>query len=225
MTIYKARLNAVVEKFGRSKPLETRHFEKADAGRYSGKVPEGVLEFWGEIGLGLFWDGYFQLCDPATYQPLINAIFEKDEQIRGERTYALGFSAFGEIFAWNDDHRDLTIDLVNGQVSCPWLVEKEEDVDPNIAILTNLLLADGAAFDVVDAKGKGLFKSARSRLGDLKMGQIYGFKPILALGGNRSVDNLAIYDAFAHMSILSQATDLKLMNNAAFPPKPIRLLG
>jgi hypothetical protein len=225
MKVYTDRLKAVIEKFRKSAPLELRSFGEAYAGRYQGRIPYGVLELWDEIGIGLFWEGYFQLCDPAVYQPIINAIFEKDEQIRGERTHAIGFSAFGELITWNEDHRDVLIDLVNGQVSCRWLLNDKEGIDPNITILTNLLLADNAAFDVVDAEGKGLFKSAQSTLGNLKMGQIYGFKPILALGGSRSIDGLGIWDAFAHMSILAQAQTLNLMDNSVFPPQPVRPIG
>ncbi|TZG33544.1 DUF1851 domain-containing protein [Agrobacterium sp. B1(2019)] len=62
-------------------------------------------------------------------------------------------------------------------------------------------------------------------MGKLAVGQIYGCKPIVALGGNRALESLTIYDALPHMVILGQAHDMQLMENAAFPPRPVRGIG
>jgi hypothetical protein len=151
-------------------------------------------------------------------------VFDGDSQIDAERTHVLGFGAFGTIIAWNEVHQNVTIDLVNGQVSCQALVNGKT-YDPNIAVTSKLMLLDRPTFDEYDADAKKLFKPARSKFGKLGVGQIYGFRPILALGGNRALSSLAIYEALPHMAILAQAHEMQLMDNAPFPPQPVRVIG
>lgn len=118
--------------------------------------------------------------------------------IHPEQTHVLGFGAFGRIIAWNEVHQNVTIDLVKGQVSCQALVNGKT-YDPNLAVTSELMLLDSPTFDEYDADAQKLFKPARSKLGKLGVGQIYGFKPILALGGNRDLANLVICEALPHI--------------------------
>ncbi|MGZ2426687.1 T6SS immunity protein Tdi1 domain-containing protein [Rhizobium laguerreae] len=87
------------------------------------------------------------------------------------------------------------------------------------------MLLDSPTFDEYDAEAEKLFKPARSKLGKLGVDQIYGFRPILALGGKRALASLTIYEALPHMAILAQAHELQLMDNAPFPPQPVRVIG
>lgn len=223
MQQYKERLEAVIAKF--TVGADTGQGGPTDSGKYQGRIPESIFRLWDKLGLGVFLDGYFQLCDPDKYRPILEQALGRDDDLDPARTHPIGFSAFGEIIAWNEDHRDVRVDLVDGEVSCRWLIAPKQGIDPNMTILTRLLLADDASFDPLDANGKPLFKSIRTRLGRLKPGQIYGFKPILAFGGNRTSDSLAAYDALAHMSILAQAQELKLMDMSSYPPRVVRMIG
>ncbi len=94
-----------------------------------------------------------------------------------------------------------------------------------MSLIASLLTSDGPASDVKDGKGKGMFSRALSRLGVLPFGSIYGFRPILALGGPRNPDRLSVYEALAHMTILSQSTEFKLMDSASITPKVVRVVG
>lgn len=224
MAQYRQRFEAVLARLARGgEPTEPRAPENAE--KYKGHLPESIFHLWNKVGLGVFWDGYFQLCEPDKYRPVLRQAFGNDPDLDPDKTYPIGFSAFGEILAWNEDHRDVRIALVDSFVSCRWLLAPKQNIDPNITLLTSLLLADGASQDPLDENGRPLFPSVRSRLGILERGQIYGFKPILALGGNRTADSLTVYDALPHMSILAQATQLKLMDLKQYPPKLVRMIG
>ncbi|SCB58940.1 protein of unknown function [Rhizobium aethiopicum] len=83
-------------------------------------------------------------------------------------------------------------------MSCQALVNGKT-YDPNLAVTSELMLLDSPTFDEYDADAQKLFKPARSKLGKLGVGQIYGFKPILALGGNRDLANLVICEALPHI--------------------------
>jgi hypothetical protein len=224
MVEYVDRLNSVIDKFSAGRAGE---FVPCDIDRaaYEGKIPPAMFDLWDAVGAGPVFDGYFQLCNPNEYQGIIALVLEGDPEIDPGRTFAVGMSAFGEIVAWNEKYRDVRIDLVNSQVTCRQLFNPRPNVDPNVSILSRLLLADDASFDVPDGNGKGLFKSARVKRGKLATGQIYGFRPILAFGGSRSVDNIEVYPASPHMAILAQATSFHLLDVSAYPPKMTRVIG
>lgn len=220
MNNYQARLDSIVQDFGSPE----NGAAGLDLGHYRGKVPEAMIDFWQQNGIGTVLDGYFQFCDPGRYSGILKLVFGGDPDIHAEQTHVLGFGAFGTIIAWNEVHQDVVVDLVKGQVACPALVNGKT-YDPNLAVTSQLMLLDDPTLDEYDAKTKKLFKPARSKLGKLGVGQIYGFKPILALGGNRALANLSIYEALPHMAILAQAHEMQLMDNAAFPPQPVRAIG
>lgn len=50
------------------------------------------------------------------------------------------------------------------------------------------------------------FKKAFKKLGALQPNEIYGFVPMLPMGGVRDLENLQKVDAFAHLSMLRQVT-------------------
>ncbi|TDW32880.1 hypothetical protein EV128_106224 [Rhizobium azibense] len=222
MKDYQIRLASIIEDFGAPQGGEAA--PAAEPERYRGRVPDAVIEFWQQNGTGIILDGYFQFCDPDMYAPIMKLVFDGDSEIEAGKTHVLGFGAFGKMIAWNETHQDMIIDLVKGMVSCPALTSGEK-FDENIAVTSQLMTLDQAFLDEYDANAKKLFKSARSRIGKLRVGQIYGFKPILALGGNRSLDSLTIYEALPHMAILAQAHGMQLMDNASFPPKAVRAIG
>lgn len=219
MENYKVRLASIVEDFGAPEGGEV-----VDVERYRGKVPEAVIDFWEQNGTGTIMDGYFQFCNPSTYAPIMRLIFDSDQEIRPEQTHVLGFGAFGTIVAWNEVHQNLSVDLVNGKVSCQALVSGKT-FDPNIAVTSDLMLLDDPTFDEYDADAKKLFERAKGKLGTIDVGKIYGFRPILAFGGNRDLANLAIHEAVPHMAILAQAQEMQLMDNAPFPPRPLRTVN
>ena len=220
MKDYQVRLASIVEDFGAPQGADG----PIDVERYRGKVPDAMIEFWQQNGTGIILNGYFQFCDPDKYASIMKFVFDGDPDIEAEKTHVLGFGAFGTIFAWNEVYQNVDIDLVGGKVSCQALIDGET-YNPNIAVTSSLMLLDGSTLDEYDSNAKKLFKPARSKLGKLGVGQIYGFRPIVALGGNRTLDSLTIYDALPHMAIMAQAHRLELMDNDPFPPQPVRVIG
>ncbi|MCZ7856391.1 GAD-like domain-containing protein [Agrobacterium salinitolerans] len=223
MVSYQTRLDAVLTKLAAGQ--QEKGHGPVDSEKYIGRIPESIFKVWDELGLGVFWNGYFQLCDPDKYRPIVDQVLIGDPDLDPERTHAIGFSAFGEMLAWNETHRSVYVALPESQVSCRWLTSPKEGVDPNLTILTSLLMVDDDSYDMPDENGRPLFKVAQSKLGELGAGQIYGFKPILAFGGPRNVNSLTVYDAFPHMSILAQAHDFELVDMTPFPPRPLRKIG
>lgn len=223
MNDYQQRLDSIVEMFG--KPDSGDNSDYIDAEKYRNKLPNSMIEFWKQNGIGIILNGYFQFCEPARYSPILAQIFENDPDLKHDRTHAIGFGAFGKLLCWNEDFKHVIVDLINGYVSCRGLINSDKAVSDDADMTSQLMTLDEAFLDEYNAKATKLFKPALSKLGKVEMGQIYGFKPILALGGFRSLDNLVIYEARSHMSILAQAKRPQLMDYSIFPPKPVRPIG
>jgi hypothetical protein len=192
---------------------------------YAGKLPDAMFEIWDRIGFGVFFDGYFQLCDPRRYHSVLEAVFTGDPDISAQETHVFGFSAFGELFAWNETHGAINVDLVNGWVLSDRLSEPETERDQNMSLVARVLISNYPDTDVFDTNGKGMFSRVLKRLGPLPYGSIYGFRPILALGGPRDPARLSVYEALAHMTLLSQATQFKLMDTSSIEPRVLRMIG
>ena len=218
MTIYQERLDDTSKKYLGAKNVNADVSISEIRDSFGTQLPDAIYDVWDRVGFGVFFDGYFQLCDPRKYNPISEIIFSADNDFRPQETYILGFSAFGKLLAWNTKYRIVDIDLVNGIINCRYYFKPKPNVDPNMNMIAGVLLADSASYDVSDNNGKGMFSRVKAKLGELSFGQIYGFRPILALGGFRKPEALKIYDALPHMAILAQAQPMELKEVTYAPP-------
>lgn len=200
----------IVERFGRPEGFALQPTDP-DITAYQDVVPPSLLEFWKECGYGKVLDGYFQFCNPTSYQPLVDQIFEGDADFDPKLICPVGFSAFGRLLLWHKEFFTIKVDLVNLEMSCKYFFNKHaEKYDADVVIASALNGLDARANDENDENGKPLFKRTLAKLGSLQLGNIYGFKPALALGGSPILKNLVIYSAFEHMSLLSQLGEIQL---------------
>ncbi|WP_414834000.1 GAD-like domain-containing protein [Afifella sp. YEN Y35] len=225
MSVCRKRLEELIEKFSAANYAAAEEPISDIKNVYRGHLPEAMLEIWDRVGLGVFFDGFFQLCDPRRYDSVIEMIFDGDPDFDCEATHVLGFSAFGRLLAWNETHRIVNVDLVNGQVSSRSFFRPKPEIEPSMTLISGLAVADQPASDIMDKNGKGMFARARKRLGPLPYGSIYGFRPILALGGPRDPGRLSIYEATTHMTILAQAAPMRLVDHATLQPRILRMIG
>ncbi len=122
MEIYRERLEELVEFLQKSQNGKSAAPDEKTRGAYAGKVPNAMFEIWERVGCGVFLDGYFQLCSPSRYVSVIETVLDGDSDLRPAETHVIGFSAFGELYAWNELHRIVNIDLVDGRLlACGFL--------------------------------------------------------------------------------------------------------
>ena len=194
------------------------------------RLPPELLAFWREYGLGTWLNGKFQFCRRADYAELVEQIFEDDPDLLPSATYMVGFSAFGELLLWNEQHKRVVVDLL-------WLTARvdafdvREPGDPtHFSITTPLSMLDfEGSFDVFeqDEAARPLFARALARLGPLDLGQCYGFVPMLAFGGSAKLDRIERLDAEIHFSLLADAGRCRVMavQTPGGHPAPLRYLG
>lgn len=213
----------IVQKFGA--PAGVAPSAAADLGRYAGQLPQALLDLWATHGQGLMLDGKFQFCDPVRFAPLARLIFGNDPDLPAARCHIFGYSAFGTLLVWNEDHDDIRVSLVDATASSLALTGKASPLAPDIAISLPLFQLDADVFDAYDQDGKPLFARSRKALGKLKPGQVYGFVPMLALGGSRRLENLKVVSALEHFAMLAQAAPIQLIDTSTMNARVIRPLG
>lgn len=216
---YQKRLDELGPPYG-GEPLPS---EVIDA--YKGRLPDTFLDFWRVCGLGKWLKGYFQFCNPENYKPILRSVFEGDRDFDPEITHALGFSAFGEILAWNEQYRVVKIDTLNNSVSCGALFKPKPDISLDISLGVGIGNVNATSYDLSDQSGKPMFKRLLKACGELEFGQIYAPKLHPSLGGPLTVENLRPVDALVAMSIAAQSQAFTLYNTTIPSVPAVRFIG
>ncbi len=151
-----------------------------------------LIEFWSEYGEGRFSDGLLYVCNPIHKKSILNFFFP--ERI----VYPLIISSFGNV---------IFTDLKQIYYLSPVYGWYREDA-LNFELLFEILLKREdyleGAFDLeFDAK-------CVQKFGVLNRGEIFGFEPAIALGGNdEDVSSVRKFQMDAHLAFLSQLVELK----------------
>ncbi len=202
----------LVGKYG--PPANAVPMAPAELDALAGRLPPELLAFWREYGLGVWLDGKFQFCRPADYAELVEQIFEDDPDFLPSATHMVGFSAFGQLLLWNEQHERVLVDLprLGARVDAFDVREPGDPIHFPIAVPLYLLGYEGS-FDVFeqDEAARPLFTRALARLGPLDLGQCYGFVPMLAFGGSAKLDAIERLDAAVHFSLLVGAGRCRVM--------------
>lgn len=180
----------------------------AEAERYRGRLPDGLIDFWMRYGRGSYNQGHYWLCDPAKFQPVIDTIFNGDPEFAPKDMLIYSYNELGEFNAWHRTKRHVMVDFTFAKVTC---APPESYIDKK----TGLFLPDnlsiglemyygGYGTGLHDEQGEMLLPQAIERLGELGPGEIYGFVPAIRLGGDYKAHNLQKMDALAHMLFLAQ---------------------
>ena len=220
------RFGYMVGKFGAPK-----HAEKANAdmlSAMSSKLPGTLLAFWKTYGLGLWLGGKFQFSDPLRYAPIVKTVLSGDAELDPMQTHVYGYSAFGELYLWSETHQDLAVSLPNLEAMASFTDADWTPSDPDIAIIPALagLDQEGDADWIEDApEASFMFKRTRKKLGELTLGEVYGFVPALEFGGVARLENVRRVSALEHFSFLAQLGPVQLFDYSTGDKRFVRNLG
>jgi hypothetical protein len=212
-----------IKKYG--EPQEGESISPDHIDTYRSHLPDTLLEFWKIYGIGKWMNGYFQFCQPTKYIPIIDMIFDGDKDFNPHKTHAIGFSAFGGILAWNEQHGVMNIDPLDLRVSCGQLFKPAPEKTPGSRLGIAVQSVDEDVYDKADENGKPMFKRALKAYGELGFGQIYAPKLHPALGGTITVDNFRPADALVAMSIGVQTGTFTLYNTTIPSVPAVRTIG
>ena len=197
----------------------------------------GLLE---EYGFGGVFDNGWQLCDPIAYRPLAAMIFKADPDFSHKNAHIVGFSAFGQLAIWSEEHWIVTVDLLKYELTCarlappvfnipiPTPTGTTQQVTAN-TMARGLLPFELDAREFWDRDGAPLFSKCVKKYGALELGQCYGFVPSLGATGYhskfRSLEHIQRLSALEHFSIISQFKPLQLTRLNMGVTETVREIG
>ncbi|PAY01127.1 glutamyl-tRNA amidotransferase [Pseudoalteromonas sp. HM-SA03] len=184
---------------------------------YKHQLPERLLEYWRQYGFCGWGSGIFWTVNPSEYSDVLKAWLEGvdfDKKERDENYNVIGLSAFGEIIVWGKESgNSIDINSVYGMIfpsdNTDKLAERGEErmIDLYYAVLNKENL------DLDDVNEQPLFERAVERLGPLENGEIYGFVPAIALGGEPQLENLQKVKATEHLAFLAELGEKRVMTD------------
>ena len=174
--------------------------------RYRGLLPEGLLEFWRRHGNQLiFGDGFMQMCDPATFDPVIRDWFEGDPEFDPERLVVYAMGSFGDLHMSDGTTMSYSVhsqlgEFTAGRFNPPSTGENHLDF-----FLAHALKLGTVTPRYID-KGD-LHSKAVAKYGPLSQGQMFTWVPALQIAkqGNR----IEKVDAEVQISVLQDFGPLK----------------
>lgn len=180
---------------------------------YEGKLPDDLILLWRENGIGTWLSGKFQLCIPSNYAGVVDILFSGDSEIIPEKTHIVGFSAFGHLLIWSENLQTLVVDLTESIMRVyKWNFSRFKTTSFRLSSVISMLKFDRTFdYSTENKQYKSLFSEALSEIGEVTLGQCYGFFPALALGGSASVKHIQIVDARVHFTLLAQMGPVRIL--------------
>lgn len=178
------------------KPIESREVPSEIIESYKGLLPEQLIQLWQEDGWGGYIEGLAWTINPNDYQEYL-----KKWLIIDYEAYPFMRSAFGDlIILYRDIAGDINVDLIDVRHQIL------KTITPSgLAKFFETIATDDGRF-LGTIRGLLLLDAPR-KLGKLHYDECYGFEPILALGGEETLEHLKIVKFAPHLEILTQALE------------------
>lgn len=189
------------------KELETP--EKENIGDF---FPNELKNLYLKYGRFVWRNGLMQLCHPDDLSGILAMIFNADQDFHHRQCYAYAYSSFGKIFFWHNEYGAASVDLISGEVICRILTKKIAKNTHFTRTFVSAFSTLNDAYDFYDINDKPLFSRAQKKLGEVGIGECYGFVPALGLGGVPELETLKKLRAPEHFAILAQLIDFQLID-------------
>lgn len=157
--------------------------------KYSGKIPQVLMDIWQEYGVGSFFGGYLRVINPDDYMDIL-----KDSYFRGDVSIPILVTAFGDVITWEEGkytrivrYRYNDFELMIGRFD----------------LFLKLLGDKGFLrrfFTLED------YAQAVEKYGKLADDECFGYVPLLALGGKEDVEHLQKVKTKEHIAVIAQLT-------------------
>lgn len=184
----------------------TRPVPKAEIAQYRGILPEGLLEFWARHGNQLvFGDGFVQMCDPATFAPVVKDWFEDDPKFNPNRLIVYAMGSFGQLIMCDGTATSYNVtpqlsEFTEGKFNPP--PSGEDYLDYFLAHVLKLGTVTPRYIDKYDRHN-----DAVAKLGPLGQGEMFTWVPALQIA--KEGNKIEKVDAEIQLSILQELGPLK----------------
>lgn len=197
-------MNKYLEQFftRNSKYIKHQDVSKELISKYTGILPEPILEVWRRMGLGIYEHGFIQFVNPDEWGFAIDYLINLPY-----RTTILGITALGDLLVWVDQSPTVSVDIIfvnNGESK----VLSGSDINfwLGYGLDTKQDTPEHEDFEYfLDEFRAQNYHKVKGLLPPLKYGQCYGYVPLPALGGKKSYKSLQVVDAKIYVDMIGQA--------------------
>lgn len=187
--------------------------------------PSEFVDFIEEAGLGVWQKGRFQFCNPLDMVDTSRRIFAGDPDFKPEHTFIYGYGATGRLFVWNSDWNE-TIEIDLPRLEATGLLKRKGKERGLGAIVSSVLYLDQGFYDLLDPEsGKQVLAKILRKHGSLRLGEVLGYFPALAIGGADTPDTLKKVGAMEHFVFLAELGSVRLNRVEEGGSKFVRHLG
>ena len=188
-------------------PLNVIAPTEADYAMFRGRVPDSIMDqYWKRYGFCTFKRGQFSIVNPAWYAAALDQWLDGTEFAEKDTYHVIAVGAFGNMRVWGEKTgQAFAIDLASS-----WTMPEFGDDStfiaehgPNTAARSLIANLDSDFGEMKDDDGP-MFARAVKRLGVLRPDEVYGFVPLLQLGGKEEEASLQRVSGPEHMALIAQ---------------------
>lgn len=192
---------------------------------WTGILPDILMDFWRNHGIGALQGGLMRLCLPGEFDGLLSQVFHADQDFSHKDCHVIGYGPFGSLVVWSERHWIVKVELLTSQVTCVGLMDETKKRNPDASIVSSLLGHPADSLDHVGEDNKKLFARAEKKLGRPGPSQAFGFVPALAMGGTPRLENIKVQPALEHFLFLAQLKQFELWDYLGTPGGFVRQIG
>ncbi|WP_199610068.1 GAD-like domain-containing protein [Flocculibacter collagenilyticus] len=180
--------------------------------KYTGKLPDRLIECWQEYGFCGWGEGLFWTVNPEDYEDILQEWLQDTPFPENDAYYVIARSAFGELFIWGEKSgQSLSIESNFGMIFPTDKTAKLNENGPTMSVDLFFSCLSKESMEQKDINDKPLFERAAEKLGELSSDEMYGFEPALALGGEPKLENLKKVPVLEHLSFLASLGEKRVM--------------
>jgi hypothetical protein len=147
-------------------------------------------------------------------RPVLDAWLEGTPFLNQDAFYVIARSGFGKLFEWGERSGHLLIiDTPYGMILPRDQSQKIRAGRADVLVQRFFSSIVKKALDMEDELHRLMFDRAQKALVALGPGEMYGFEPALVAGGTPRIENLRKVDAVAHLWMLAQFGDRRVMRD------------
>jgi hypothetical protein len=185
--------------------IAQREVSASSLGKYRGKLPDKLLEYWQEYGWCGYAEGLFWTVNPEEWEEELDAWIGETPFMEQDAYHVIARGAFGDLYLWGEKTGpSLRVCPPSGLIVPRFQPDEFAERGADRTVQLFFSAKSRKSIDYEDEDDKPLFNRALERLGPLDHDTMYGFVPALALGGIARQENLQKLDAHVHMEILAQ---------------------
>lgn len=193
-----------IEKFGEA--TSSIEVNKTSIEKWTGVLPDVLLNYWRLEGWASYKNGLFSLVDPDIYEDILDFWLEGTSLDENDAYHVIAQNGFGGLYVFGEKTgRNITISPCNSRIIFNKNKSKRKSPEVLAWDIKGLIgSVKPEMIDLEDERGVGIFDRAVKLLGPLNYDEIFGFDTALALGGGSNLKNIKKVDCQIYLRILRE---------------------